>query len=127
MAFRTPASGRSFNIPEIRLHTAVSLDFDGDGLGNLGEFVLGTDLFAPDTDGDGVPDGAEVRQGTDPLDGLSAATGIIASAPTVGPALDLAAFNNLVVVAEGAGGVGVFNVFNGMSPSHVSHCGMAST
>src|SRR5262249_612191 len=33
-----------------------SADKDGDGLSNLHEALLGTDLSNPDTDGDGVPD-----------------------------------------------------------------------
>jgi arylsulfatase A-like enzyme len=36
----------------------AALDFDGDGLTNLEEFELGTDPTDPDTDHDGVPDGA---------------------------------------------------------------------
>jgi len=66
-------------------------DFDRDGLTNLREFSLGTDLrdpdgdgdglsdgdevnrhrtapLLPDTDGDRIPDGVEVRTETDPLD-----------------------------------------------------------
>ena len=43
-------------------------DFDGDGLNNLIEYFLGTDLTKSDTDGDGLTDGAEVNlYGTDPL------------------------------------------------------------
>jgi len=38
-------------------------DLDGDGLSNRDEFRLGTDLSNPDTDGDGVRDGEEVRGG----------------------------------------------------------------
>ncbi len=37
------------------------LDSDHDGLTNLQEFRLGTDLRNPDTDGDGIPDGDEVN------------------------------------------------------------------
>jgi hypothetical protein len=45
-------------------------DADGDGLGAATERQLGTDLTNPDTDGDGVTDGAEVTlHGTDPLSG----------------------------------------------------------
>lgn len=45
------------------------LDADGDGLNNVTEFQLTTDLFEPDTDGDGATDGAEFNTlGTDPLD-----------------------------------------------------------
>jgi hypothetical protein len=60
-------------------HNAVdaSEDFDRDGLTNLQEFELGTDLRNADTDGDGLTDGQEVARGTSPLlrdtdgDGLS--------------------------------------------------------
>jgi hypothetical protein len=43
-------------------------DADGDGLTNLEEYRLGTDLFNADTDGDGLSDRAEAEAGTDPLD-----------------------------------------------------------
>ena len=43
-------------------------DLDSDGLTNLREYQLGTDLRVADTDGDGVRDGLEVQLATDPLD-----------------------------------------------------------
>ncbi|MFN7963843.1 MAG: FG-GAP-like repeat-containing protein [Thermoanaerobaculia bacterium] len=45
----------------------AALDFDGDGLTNLQEFLRGTDLFAADSDADGASDGAEVALGSSPL------------------------------------------------------------
>ncbi len=62
------------------------LDPDGDGLTTLAEFQAGLDPFDPDTDGDGLEDGAEVTlHGTAPQlfdtdgdglsDGLEVATG----------------------------------------------------
>lgn len=42
-------------------------DADGDGLTNLQEQEIGTDLSKPDTDSDGLSDGQELRDGTDPL------------------------------------------------------------
>lgn len=39
--------------------TAVGLDTDDDGLTNIDEIAIGTDLNDPDTDGDGVLDGAD--------------------------------------------------------------------
>ncbi|HEB67550.1 MAG TPA: hypothetical protein ENI93_06350, partial [Gammaproteobacteria bacterium] len=44
-----------------------AVDADGDGLTNLQEFQLKTDLFGADTDMDGIPDGFEVQNGLDPL------------------------------------------------------------
>jgi gliding motility-associated-like protein len=43
-------------------------DCDNDGLSNQQEKDLETDPLKADTDGDGVPDGVEVTDGTDPLD-----------------------------------------------------------
>lgn len=45
----------------------AAADLDGDGLSNEQEFMLGTDPQNPDSDGDGVPDGAETLEGSDPL------------------------------------------------------------
>jgi glucose/arabinose dehydrogenase len=42
------------------------LDPDEDGLGNLAEFLRGTDPQEEDTDGDGFDDGEEVTSGTNP-------------------------------------------------------------
>ena len=42
-------------------------DYDGDGISNSDEIQIhGTDPFNADTDGDGVPDGAEIAADTDP-------------------------------------------------------------
>src|SRR5262249_13250461 len=62
-------------------------DLDHDGLPDLVEDVYGTDSAKADTDGDGLSDGAEAEQGTNPLDGFVAQNGIIATARTPGRAL----------------------------------------
>ena len=50
----------------------VTLDTDGDGLSDADEdWNYGGDPFLVDSDWDGSPDGAEVVNGTDPLDRLS--------------------------------------------------------
>ncbi len=54
---------------EARLARTGKGDRDHDGLSNcLERKVLGTSPRAADTDGDGMDDGLEVRNGTDPLD-----------------------------------------------------------
>jgi len=49
----------------------AALDKDMDGLSNLDEYSLGTDVSNPDTDGDGFSDGDEVMRGTNPNDPTS--------------------------------------------------------
>ena len=44
-------------------------DWDGDGLTNAEEQSAGTDMTKADSDGDGLPDGWEVRNGLNPNNG----------------------------------------------------------
>ena len=59
------------NLTSVLFSRVVPEDFgdrDGDGISSADEiFIHGTDPGLPDTDGDGVPDGAETASGTDPL------------------------------------------------------------
>ncbi len=112
----TPTTGQRLSLPVFVFHEPSAHDTDLDGLHDLGEFILGTDARDADTDDDGILDGAEVIQGTDPLDNTPARTGIIGTSDTPGTAIDVAAFNDVVVVADSLFGVLVFNVFNGMDP-----------
>ena len=47
---------------------ASAVDTDSDGLDDLAESELGTDVADMDTDDDGYSDGVEVEFGSDPLD-----------------------------------------------------------
>jgi uncharacterized protein (DUF1800 family) len=49
----------------------AALDADGDGLGNVREFLTGSHPRDADSDDDGVPDGTELHHGTDPLSSAS--------------------------------------------------------
>ncbi len=107
-----------YRLPHFALRPvdASVTDFDYDGLIDLAELVYGANAANPDSDGDGIRDGPEVDQGTDPLDGLPAATGIIATSDTPGTAVDIAAFSDLAVVADSDRGVSVLSVVNGTNP-----------
>ncbi len=99
---------------------ADAADSDRDGLPDVAEDVLGTNELKPDTDGDGVGDLAEISQGMNPLDGLAARNGVIASADTQATAVDICAVNNIAMVADSDAGVSIFNVFAGMNPVRVA-------
>jgi hypothetical protein len=111
-----------YGLPRVLLHpvSPEEIDTDGDGLVDVAEHVFGTDATQPDTDDDGVPDGAEVQQGTNPLDGAPMELGPIASVRTLGAAVDVAALNNVAVVAEGTAGISVFDTKNIFNPVRVA-------
>jgi len=112
----TPSNGLSFVVPNFFLGRDETSDSDSDGLSDRGEFVMGTFVDDIDSDDDSILDGAEVRQGTNPLDGFVVRTGIIGSTDTPGEVVDVDAFNDLVVVADSPGRIIAFNVYNGMAP-----------
>ncbi|SDF51209.1 Ig-like domain-containing protein [Cellulophaga baltica] len=56
-------------------NSIITDDFDDDGLTNTEEANLGTDPNNPDTDGDGVEDGEEVMDDTNPLDDCDSLNG----------------------------------------------------
>src|SRR5262249_6899306 len=111
-----------FALPRFKLEAldVEGSDFDHDGLPDLVELIYGTDPSNPDSDGDGIPDGAEIDRGTNPLDGRPALNGIIASAKTLGPAVDICAPKDLVITADGTAGVSIFNVFNASTPTLIA-------
>lgn len=119
-SFTTPGNGSLWEVPPIYMAPSSSPDSDGDGLHEVGEFVMGTNPRNADTDGDGIQDGAEVKQGSDPLDGLATEVGVLASVDTPGTAVDVCAANDKVVVADSEGGISVFNVFNRMDPRAIA-------
>ena len=127
VTFTTPRSGQRFNVPEIVIGSPGLGDSDGDELSDDGERIIGSDLRRADTDGDGIPDGTEVRQGLNPLGERIARTGIIGSVDTPGESRDVDAFNDLVVVADSQAGVMLFNIFNGMQPMITGQVGTPGT
>ncbi|CAB1057424.1 Beta-galactosidase (EC [Olavius sp. associated proteobacterium Delta 1] len=68
-----------------------ALDFDGDGLSNRQEYERGTDPFNPDSDGDGIVDGQDLKRDRDEaFDGRSLTRGVqILSSDETGMTLEL--------------------------------------
>lgn len=116
----TTNGGRSTGSLAILVDLPSGPDGDRDGLGQLAESVLGTDAGKADSDGDGVPDGAEVAQGTNPLDGRVVPTGVVATADPPGLAVDVCAVEDVAIVADPDAGISVFNVFSGMDPTIIA-------
>jgi len=55
------------NQNEIKIDTNEIADTDKDGLSDLREKAIGTNRKNPDSDGDGILDGVEIMEGSDPL------------------------------------------------------------
>ncbi|MBX3744059.1 MAG: Ig-like domain-containing protein [Verrucomicrobiae bacterium] len=118
IVFPNRSPGSALQAPRLHLHSLPvdAPDRDGDGLPDFAEVVLGTHPENPDTDGDGVPDGTEVAQGADPLDGIAVRPGVIAAVEMPGRAVDVAADDDLAIVAAGQSGVAVFDLANPLRP-----------
>lgn len=114
----TGRPGTRIELPELALRPHSPLDADKDGLPDVAEFIVGTDIQNPDSDNDGILDGAEVEQGGDPTDGVPVATGVLASVNMPGPAVDLSVMDDLLLVAH-ENGVTAMTVFTGLNPAIV--------
>lgn len=113
--FTTRDPGTSFAVPPAPMRLPMTIDTDGDGLPDeVEQFITGSSVTNPDTDGDGIKDGAALQLGL--LNRALPPTGVIGSVNTPGHAIDVAAYNDIVVVADSEAGISVFNVFNRMNP-----------
>lgn len=114
----TGANGSNIDLNIIAYQsTSGMLDADNDGLANQAEDIIGTNPNLSDSDGDGIQDGAEVEQGSDPLGGLIAQTGLIATVPQTAPAWHISTSNNQAVISHRAQGFSLYNISNPLTPS----------
>ena len=115
-------------IPNTRLGAySLENDFDLDGLTEISELTFNTDPVNPDTDGDGILDGAEVAQGLDPLGGAIAQNGVIGTLSLPADALDVCAVNSYGAVALGDEGVAVLDLMTGRNPVRIAQIATPGT
>ena len=113
--FYSNKSAPSGEPTEIRLHRSgfqpsIEPDSDGDNLPNDIERIIGTSQSNPDTDGDGIDDFQEIELGLDPLSGLAATTGIMASLPLQGSAKAVVVENQTAYLATGTFGLTIVDI-----------------
>lgn len=113
-------AGSRFSVPGPAMSQCDGPDTDGDGLTDFAESAIGTDARRVDSDSDGISDSTELDNHTNPLDGLPVTSGIVAAADTPGAGVDVAARNDIAVVADSASGVSVLNVSAGLNAVIVS-------
>ncbi|MCC6234013.1 MAG: carboxypeptidase regulatory-like domain-containing protein, partial [Verrucomicrobiales bacterium] len=94
-------------------------DLDGDGLSDLAEDILGTDVTQADTDQDGIADGAEVLNDGNPLDGIAENFGYQAGVPLFQGAREIAIENDLAVVRAETGGLSFVDLRDPLQPTLV--------
>ena len=124
--WRSPVAGRRFTLPDFLFEPVLDQpDTDMDGLHDLAERIVGTNPNHHDSDGDGRPDGSEVLGNSDPLDNVPARTGIVANLQLPGETLDVCTVGDFALTANGAAGVCIVNIFNGLAPVFVGQADTA--
>lgn len=108
--------GQVFRPPLPFLAPPLGPDTDGDGLTDGAEWVVGSNPLVADSNGDGRKDGAAVRAGLSPVEGSALATGVVGSVPLPGLPQDVCAVGDRVLVALGSAGLAVLQHVPGRNP-----------
>lgn len=111
--FRSEPAGRTTTLPcALWLDGAgpALRDSDGDRLPDLAELALGSDPNRSDTDGDGVADGLELFSGANPVSVDLQPTGVLAASDTPGTAIGIAITRDHAYVADSDAGLAVFRL-----------------
>ena len=117
--FISPRNGGNGPVPPIALCHDDQADSDFDYLSDRGERVVGTHKNQSDTDGDGIPDGFEILNGTDPSGGNPVFTGILATVPPTNRSFSdfVTTGNDLAILGNGPSGVDIFEIGSGVRQS----------
>lgn len=120
---RTNSSGSAAAPFKLLIASRGIIDTDADGLTDVAEEVLGTQVDSNDTDGDGLNDFIEIQQGLDPLGGRAFPTGVVASLPLLSEAKEvvlegstLRAEEQTTYVATGSHGLAIVNASQFQQP-----------
>jgi Ca2+-binding RTX toxin-like protein len=113
----TSESGTATKIPYLAFRDVSELaDADGDGLADEVEAIIGTSASERDSDNDGISDSEELQAGTNPLDGVPVATGVIASLPIAAAGQKLVIEGDNAFVAMGESGLAILDTSNPFKP-----------
>ena len=134
-SFTTAQSGQTTEIPIPFYFNVDGLaDADGDLLADDAETIVGTDVNLADSDNDGISDFVEIRDGLNPFDGIAVGTGILASLPLSGEAMEIViegsssiSEGELAYVATGSFGLAVIDVSNALLPLALAELNLPGT
>ena len=121
--FISPQNGGNGPVPPIPLCSDDQGDSDYDYLSDRGERVVGTHKNNKDTDGDRIPDGYEILNGTDPSGGNPVFTGVLATVPPTNSSAFsdfVTTGNDLAILGNGPHGVDIFEIGSGYRPIKLS-------
>jgi hypothetical protein len=104
---RTSSSGVITDLGPIILNQFGGIDSTGDGLPDIGRYVIGLKVGVRSFAGDGIDDATKLEEGLDPLSGLAFPTGVVATLPMPGTVEKLAVAGNKLYAASGSGGLAV--------------------